>query len=87
MSSNSKLVSSNHEYLKLANKVGDALSFVYNQVVLLLNMFITFGDALLPSPSDYDLLYYQLLLERKSLDVFIEQGASLAFHWLIRQLI
>lgn len=40
-------------------------------------MFITFGDSLLPSPSDYDLLYYELLLERKSLDIFIEQGKEL----------
>lgn len=40
------------------------------QVVTVLNLFITYGDSFLPSPSDYDDLYYEIMRVSKMLDHF-----------------
>lgn len=40
------------------------------QVVTVLNLFITYGDSFLPSPSDYDDLYYEIMRVSKLLDHF-----------------
>ena len=31
------------------------------QVVVIFNLFVTYGDTFLPSPSSYDELYYELV--------------------------
>lgn len=40
------------------------------QVVTVLNLFITYGDSFLPSPSDYDDLYYEIMRVSKTLEHF-----------------
>eukprot|EP00026_Physarum_polycephalum_P003890 Phypoly_transcript_03907.p1 GENE.Phypoly_transcript_03907~~Phypoly_transcript_03907.p1 ORF type:complete len:759 (+),score=84.53 Phypoly_transcript_03907:28-2277(+) len=40
------------------------------QVVTVLNLFITYGDSFLPSPSDYDDLYYEIMRVSKMLEHF-----------------
>jgi hypothetical protein len=47
----------------------DALSLCM-QVITVFNLFITYGDTFLPSPSDYDDLYYELMRVSKMLDQF-----------------
>ena len=39
-------------------------------VVTVLNLFITYGDSFLPSPSDYDDLYYEIMRVSKMLEHF-----------------
>jgi len=43
-------------------------------MVTLLNMFITFGDILLPNSGDYDDLYYEMIRCRGDLLKFYEAG-------------
>ena len=35
--------------------------FVFVQIVNLFNLFITYGDTFLPSPTSYDELYYEMI--------------------------
>lgn len=44
------------------------------QIVTVFNLFITYGDTFLPSPSDYDDLYYELMRVSKLLDLFYSLG-------------
>lgn len=37
------------------------MSKIYLQIVNIFNLFITYGDMLLPSPSSYDELYYEII--------------------------
>ena len=46
-------------------------------MVIILNMFITFGDILLPNSVDYDDLYYEMIRCRGDLLKFYEAGTSL----------
>jgi hypothetical protein len=54
--------------------VGQSLSkqqlSICMQVVTVLNLFITYGDSFLPSPSDYDDLYYEIMRVSKMLEHF-----------------
>lgn len=46
-------------------------------MVIILNMFITFGDILLPNSVDYDDLYYEMIRCRSDLLKFYEAGTLL----------
>ena len=41
---------------------------VYFQVVVIFNLFVTYGDTFLPSPSSYDELYYELVRCHQTFD-------------------
>jgi len=41
-----------------------------SQIIIVFNVFITYGDTFLPSPNDYDDLYYELMRVAKMLDQF-----------------
>ena len=45
--------------------------FIFNrfsQIIVIFNLFITYGDTFLPSPSSYDELYYELVRCRSTFD-------------------
>lgn len=45
-------------------------------MVIIMNMFITFGDILLPNSVDYDDLFYEMIRCRGDLLKFYEAGTS-----------
>jgi len=47
------------------------------EVATIFNLFITYGDTFLPSPADYDELYYELIRVRKLIDHFYQTGMCL----------
>lgn len=51
------------------------------QIVNLFNMFITYGDTFLPTPSSYDELYYEIIRMHQSFDNLYSMGKgfSLSF--------
>lgn len=44
------------------------------QIVNLFNMFITYGDTFLPTPSSYDELYYEIIRMHQSFDNLHSMG-------------
>ena len=46
----------------------------------MLNLFITFGDAFLPSPSSYDELYYEILRMYNTFDDMYAVGRLITFN-------
>lgn len=52
----------------------DVLCF---QVLVVLNLFITFGDTFLPSPLVYDHLYYEIARHATTFDALHAMGARL----------
>ncbi|KAL6073252.1 Armadillo-like helical domain-containing protein 3 [Balamuthia mandrillaris] len=40
------------------------------EITTVFNLFITYGDIFLPQPSDYDVLYYEIIRESKTLETF-----------------
>ncbi|EDQ91406.1 uncharacterized protein MONBRDRAFT_17860 [Monosiga brevicollis MX1] len=42
------------------------------QVVVIYNLFVTYGDTFLPDPDSYDQLYYELIRERNAFDTLFE---------------
>jgi hypothetical protein len=53
-------------------------SICFAQVATIFNLFITYGDTFLPSPADYDELYYELIRVRKLIDAFYSNGIARA---------
>lgn len=47
------------------------------QIVNLFNMFITYGDTFLPTPSSYDELYYEIIRMHQSFDNLYSMGKDL----------
>lgn len=47
------------------------------QVVNLFNMFITYGDTFLPTPSSYDELYYEIIRMHQNFDNLYSMGECL----------
>ena len=50
--------------------------FLISQVIRLFNLFITYGDTFLPSPTAYDELYYELIRVRQLFDGLYQLGES-----------
>ena len=48
--------------------------FLISQVIRLFNLFITYGDTFLPSPTAYDELYYELIRVRQLFDGLYQLG-------------
>ena len=46
------------------------------QVIRLFNLFITYGDTFLPSPTTYDELYYELIRLRHLFDSLYQLGTK-----------
>lgn len=46
------------------------------QEVNILNLFITYGDAFLPTPGSYDELYYELIREHQVFDNVYSMGTT-----------
>lgn len=44
------------------------------QIMIIFNIFITFGDTFLPDPDSYDELYYELIRVRNLFDNLHEIG-------------
>ena len=42
-------------------QAADIRLLIWFQVVVIFNLFVTYGDTFLPSPSSYDELYYELV--------------------------
>jgi hypothetical protein len=43
-------------------------------VVVIFNLFITYGDTFLPDPNSYDELYYELIRVRGTFDGLYDLG-------------
>jgi len=43
---------------------------LYSKIIVMFNIFITYGDAFLPNPESYDYLYYDLMRMRQVFDNF-----------------
>lgn len=50
---------------------GHNLFSLYSKIVVIFNIFITFGDTFLPNPESYDYLYYDLMRMRQVFDNLI----------------
>lgn len=50
---------------------GHNLFILYSKIVIIFNIFITFGDTFLPNPESYDYLYYDLMRMRQVFDNFL----------------
>lgn len=53
---------------------------LFFKVVNLFNMFITYGDTFLPTPSSYDELYYEIIRMHQSFDNLYSMGE---LYWII----
>ena len=49
------------------------------QVINIFNLFITYGDTFLPSPTSYDELYYEIIRVHQIFDNLYSMGKTLAF--------
>ena len=56
------------------------LTFHILQVIRLFNLFITYGDTFLPSPTTYDELYYELIRLRHLFDSLYQLGTKHTVH-------
>uniref|UniRef100_G3UBU2 Armadillo like helical domain containing 3 n=1 Tax=Loxodonta africana TaxID=9785 RepID=G3UBU2_LOXAF len=50
-------------------------------IVNLFNMFITYGDTFLPTPSSYDELYYEIIRMHQSFDNLYSMGTRISSQW------
>ena len=46
------------------------------QVIKVFNLFITYGDTFLPSPTAYDELYYEIIREMRMFDGLYQLGEN-----------
>ena len=49
------------------------------QIIVIFNIFITYGDTFLPNPESYDYLYYDLMRMRQVFDNFLLLCMKFAF--------
>eukprot|EP01147_Barroeca_monosierra_P005788 gene5788-7284_t len=59
-----KFIIQNKEHFLATFDVFDFIS----KIITIINLFITYGDTFLPDPNTYDLLYYEIIRERKHYD-------------------
>lgn len=51
------------------------------QVVVIFNLFVTYGDTFLPSPSSYDELYYEMVRCHQTFDSLYSMALRSGFDW------
>lgn len=61
-------------------KTSDIFSLA-SQVVNIFNLFITYGDTFLPSPTSYDELYYEIIRVHQIFDNLYSMGESDKLVW------
>ena len=52
------------------------IAICFFQVVNIFNLFITYGDTFLPSPTSYDELYYEIIRVHQIFDNLYSMGES-----------
>ena len=62
-----------------------SLSLSFFQVMKIFNLFITYGDTFLPSPTTYDELYYELIRMQKVFEDIYSMGEQLSMGKLVPQ--
>eukprot|EP00730_Choanoeca_flexa_P019789 TRINITY_DN9677_c0_g1_i1.p1 TRINITY_DN9677_c0_g1~~TRINITY_DN9677_c0_g1_i1.p1 ORF type:complete len:675 (+),score=148.03 TRINITY_DN9677_c0_g1_i1:3-2027(+) len=64
------------KFLNLQDEESEAYDIfaLANRVVIIFNLFVTYGDTFLPDPDSYDELYYELIRERKTFDALFESA-------------
>ena len=47
---------------------GNNMFLLYSKIIVIFNIFITYGDTFLPNPESYDYLYYDIMRMRQVFD-------------------
>lgn len=50
---------------------GNNIFLLYSKIIVVFNIFITYGDTFLPNPESYDYLYYDIMRMRQVFDNFL----------------